>query len=271
MVTQARHSVASNRDNTGITRAVLLSAGQGKRLLPLTQDRPKCAIEFFGRSVVEWQIDALFDAGFEEVSVVLGYGADGVEAMLAQRYDGSRVRTIYNPFFRLTDNLATCWVAREVMDDDFLLINGDTLFEPDVVRALMAAIDQPITLTVDHKDAYDGDDMKVVQDELGQPRRIGKQLPLAEVSAESIGMIAFTGSGPALFRQAIERYMRSDNALSLWYLSVVDELAGSGHVGACSVGDRLWSEMDDHNDLADVQKVIAAIAQYAPTADGDRA
>ena len=249
---------------------MLLSAGQGRRLLPLTAERPKCAIEFFGRTVVEWQIDALFDAGFEAVTVVLGYGADRVEGLLERRYGGRGVRTIYNPFYRLTDNLATCWIAREAMGDDFLLVNGDTLFEPRLAQALVDAVEAPITLTVDHKGAYDSDDMKVVTDEQGRPQRIGKQLPVAEVSAESIGMIAFSGVGPELFRQAVERFMRSDDALSLWYLSVVDELAGLSHVGAWSVGDRLWSEMDDHDDLADVEKVIAAIAE-APHKAGSEA
>lgn len=241
-------------------RAVLLSAGQGKRLLPLTSERPKCALDFQGRSVVEWQIDALFDAGIEEVTVVLGYGADLVERLLWQRYGGLGVRTLYNPFYRLTDNLATCWIAREAMAEDFLLINGDTLFESAVVADLVADLNDPITLTIDRKTTYDADDMKVVQGPDSRPARIGKQLPLAEVSAESIGMIAFAGTGPGLFNEAIERMIRQDEALSLWYLSAVDQLACTGHVGAWPVGSRHWTEMDDHDDLEAVEAVVRAMA-----------
>jgi choline kinase len=260
MVSRATQAGATPVNQGRLKRAVLLSAGQGKRLLPLTEDRPKCSLSFRGRSVVEWQIDALFAAGIEEVCVVLGYGAAFVERLLGQRYGGAGVRTLYNPFYRLTDNLATCWIAREAMADDFLLINGDTLFEAELVGDLVDGAQDPITLTVDHKDAYDADDMKVITDASGRPQRIGKQLPASDVSAESIGMIAFTGTGPGLFNEAVERAMRSDEALSLWYLSVIDQLAQQGAVGSWSVGSRCWSEMDDHDDLEAVDAVVAAIA-----------
>lgn len=263
MVSRTTQPGKPRSSSTRLKQAVLLSAGQGKRLLPLTADRPKCSLDFRGRSVVEWQIDALFDAGIEEVTVVLGYGADYVERLLWQRYGASGVRTLYNPFYRLTDNLATCWVAREAMAEDFLLINGDTLFEANVAGDLIRAVENPITLTVDHKERYDADDMKVIQDAAGRPQRIGKQLPSADVSAESIGMIAFSGDGPRLFNEAVERVMRQEDALSLWYLTVVDELAQAGHVGAWSVGHRRWSEMDDHNDLDAVDGVVAAIEEAA--------
>lgn len=259
MASGQRHSAAIEGGPSRLRRAVLLSAGQGKRLLPLTADRPKCSLDFRGRSIVEWQIDALFEAGIEDVTVVLGYGADRVERLLGERYGGAGVRTLYNPFYQLADNLATCWIAREAMSEDFLLINGDTLFETDIVRDLAAAAEDPITLTIDHKDAYDADDMKVAQDAAGRPRRIGKRLALGEVSAESIGMTAFTGSGPDLFNEAVAHAMRRDDASSLWYLSVIDELARDGHVGAWSVGSRVWSEMDDHDDLEAVDAVVAAL------------
>jgi len=253
------HPAAVDGRTPRLKRAVLLSAGQGKRLLPLTAERPKCALNFRGRSVVEWQIDTLFEAGIEDVTVVLGYGIDLVERLLWNRYGGAGVRTVYNPFYRLADNLATCWTAREAMEGDFLLINGDTLFEVDIVRDLAAAVSDPITLTVDHKDTYDDDDMKVIQDAGGRPRRVGKRLPPGDVSAESIGVTAFIGAGPALFNDAVARAMRRDNGLSLWYLSVIDELARAGHVAAWSVGSRRWTEMDDHDDLEAVEAIVAAL------------
>lgn len=259
MVPGTTNPTAAGGMEPRLKRAVLLSAGQGRRLLPLTADRPKCALEFRGRTFVEWQIDALFDAGIEDVTVVLGYGVDLVERLLGERYAGAAVRTLYNPFYRLADNLATCWSARAAMDDDFLLINGDTLFEVDIVRHLVAGATAPITVTIDHKDAYDADDMKVIRDGAGRPRRIGKQLPAEEVSAEAIGLTAFTGTGPVLFKEAVARALRRDDGLSLWYPSVLDELARTGEVAAWSVGSRRWSEMDDHDDLAAVEAVAAAL------------
>ena len=69
--------------------------------------------------------------------MVVGFGAEAVEAGLAERYGPRRIRTLYNPFFALTDNLVSCWVARAEMQQEFLLLNGDTLFE--AARARTAA------------------------------------------------------------------------------------------------------------------------------------
>lgn len=142
-------------------KAILLSAGQGRRLLPLTSEIPKCALIIQSKTLIEWQIDALADCGIDRISVVLGYGVGHVEQLLARRYGPNRVKTLYNPFFSLADNLVSCWVAQGEMNEDFILLNGDTLFEPQIPERLLAAPKQPVLVTVDRKTRYDADDMKV--------------------------------------------------------------------------------------------------------------
>ena len=110
-------------------KAVILSAGQGKRLLPLTADNPKCLLNIEGQSIIEWQFGELAKCGIDRVSVVAGYHADRVEQLLARRYDPHRVSVLYNPTYSWADNLFSCWVARHEMGEEFVLLNGDTLFE----------------------------------------------------------------------------------------------------------------------------------------------
>ncbi|MEE8125402.1 MAG: sugar phosphate nucleotidyltransferase, partial [Nitrospirales bacterium] len=93
-------------------KAVILSAGQGKRLLPLTADQPKCNLSINGQSILEWQIQELLRFGIDVIHVVVGFGAEKVETLLANRIGTDSIRTLYNPFFSLTDNLISCWIAR---------------------------------------------------------------------------------------------------------------------------------------------------------------
>ena len=94
-------------------RAVILSAGQGRRLSPLTDRRPKCLIDLSGRSMLAWQLQALEKAGVTDAVVVTGFGANLVDAEVARLGLGElKVRTLFNPFFELADNLASCWVAK---------------------------------------------------------------------------------------------------------------------------------------------------------------
>ena len=241
-------------------KAIILSAGQGRRLLPLTADTPKCAVRIHGKSMVEWQIDELIKAGINEILVVLGFRADRVEELLADRYGFGSVRTLYNPFFSLADNLGTCWVARAEMNEDFLLLNGDTLFDSEVLRRLVKSPVQPVTVTIDRKLAYDADDMKVQLDG-DRLVRIGKNLPLDQVDAESIGMLLFRKNGPLLFRDNIEKVLRTPEGTKRWYLSVIDEMAQSMTVGTCCIEGLPWAEVDFPDDLERAEKVVKGIAE----------
>ena len=145
-------------------KAIILSAGQGKRLLPLTREEPKCLLPIDNqRLVLELQLGALEHCGIERATVMIGFGAARVEQFLA-RYLTRRlqIHTRYNPFFETSNNLATCWLAIPEMTEDFILLNGDTVFEPSVLQQLLTSPEAPVTLTIDQKDtAYDDDDMKV--------------------------------------------------------------------------------------------------------------
>jgi choline kinase len=246
-------------------KAIILSAGQGKRLLPFTADLPKCAVAIHGRSMLEWQIDELNRCGVQDICVVLGYGAEKVEALLAARYGAGHVRTLFNPFFSVADNLGTCWIAREEMTEDFILLNGDTLFQAPVLKQLLTSPSHPVTVTTDRKGHYDSDDMKVILD--GERLlRIGKDLPLDRVHAESIGMLLFRGEGPALFRRTVEEVLRHPSGLKRWYLSVIDEVARRQPVWTCCIKGLPWAEVDCPADLEHAESVVRGIAESRPAA-----
>lgn len=237
-------------------KTIILSAGQGRRLLPFTERVPKCMLTVQGRPLIGWQIDTLARCGIEDITVVVGFGADQLEARLAKLYGPHRIRILYNPFFAFTDNLVSCWVARVEMQEDFLLLNGDTLFEMAVLERLLAAPQRPVTLAVDCKDHYDDDDMKVIRD--GERLvHVGKKLPLDRVDAESIGMMTFRGEGPRLFRENLERALRNPQALKQWYLSLIDELANRGVVWTQSIQGLGWTEVDCPADLERATRQVA--------------
>jgi choline kinase len=238
-------------------KAVILSAGQGSRLLPLTADRPKCLLPLDGRTLIEWQIATLRRCGVGDIVVVLGFRAAMVEELLAGlRGPELAIRTVFNPFFGVADNLGSCWLARHEMDGDFLIVNGDTLFEAEVLRRLLASPPAPITVTIDRKASYDADDMKV-QVEGTRLLDIGKALPPDRVNGESIGLLLFRGDGPRLFREAVDRAMHSHEGLTWWYLKVIGQLARSHQVETLSIQGLSWGEVDYPADLLRAEKLVA--------------
>jgi choline kinase len=233
-------------------RAIVLAAGQGKRLMPLTTSLPKCLLPVDGdQPALELQLRALANCGVEQATILIGFGADRVEHFIdTHPIRGLEVETIYNPFYATTDNLITCWLARHAMDRDFLLLNGDTLFEDDLLQVVLDGPRAPITVTVNHKSEYDDDDMKVTLDGDGRLRAIGKKLALGATDAESIGMLLFRDSGVTAWRNALDRTVRHPDALHNWYLSVVNSLAQTMPVQTTSITGMWWQEIDSPEDLA---------------------
>jgi len=233
-----------------IDRAIILSAGQGSRLLPLTAERPKCLIDFSGRTLLAWQIETLIAQGVTRFDIVTGFMTQMVEAELARlQRPGVTIRTCFNPFYKVADNLGSCWIARDAMDGDFLILNGDTLISPEIAAKVQADDGGwPITVTVDVKSNYDSDDMKVTR-QAGKLLAIGKTLTAEQTNAESIGFLAFRGEGVALFRDTVEAFMRTPAGVENWYLKIIDAIAPTGKVGTCSIEGLKWAEVDFLNDV----------------------
>jgi choline kinase len=232
-------------------KAIILSAGQGSRLGHLTDDKPKCLIEFNGRTLLDRQLDALAANGVKEAVVVTGFRDDQIEAALKRRGDaGPRVRTVYNPFYKVADNLGSLFVAKEEIAGDVLVWNGDTLVSDALMARVVGNSDQEgICVTIDRKDGYDEDDMKVVVDTAGRLHAIGKRLDLASVNAESIGLLAFRGNGAQTFRHAIERAIRTSEGTTIWYLRVIHQIAQEAPVWTLDINGEEWGEVDFPEDV----------------------
>ncbi|HKP79648.1 MAG TPA: NTP transferase domain-containing protein, partial [Phenylobacterium sp.] len=234
-------------------RAIILAAGQGKRLLPLTEARPKCLIELSGRTLLAWQLLRLQAAGVDEAVIVTGFRADAVEAEVAALGLTMPVRLAFNPFYTVSDNTASCWIVRQEFDREILILNGDTLFGPGVAEKLLAAPPADITVTIDRKPAYDADDMKVLT-ENGRLRAIGKTIEAYD--AESIGFLRFSKAGAAKFVGGVEHVLQTTDGLRRWYLSVIDELARAGvDVKIASIEGLEWGEMDFPQDVENLTRL----------------
>ena len=237
-------------------KAIILSAGQGSRLGHLTDDRPKCLIKFAGKSLLDRQLDALAANGVDEVVVVTGFRDDQIEAVLSRRTSGPTVRTVFNPFFKVADNLGSLYLVRGELTGECLVWNGDTL----VSDALMARVvgndsQNGICVTIDRKDAYDDDDMKVITDPDGRLRAIGKRIAEG-VNAESIGLLAFRGDGATRFAEAIDRAMRTSEGTTIWYLRVIHHLAQNGEVWTLDINGEEWGEVDFPEDVAPAEAMV---------------
>src|SRR6185312_2294964 len=241
-------------------KAIILSAGQGSRLGHLVDDRPKCLIEFNGRSLLDRQLDTLEACGVHEAVVVTGFHDELVDEAIARRSGGPEVRTVFNPFYKVADNTGSLFMARDELSGDCLVWNGDTLVSRALMRRVVGNERAGICVTIDRKDSYDEDDMKVVEED-GRLRAIGKRIAQG-VNAESIGLLAFRSGGAEEFRDAIDRVMRTPEGTTIWYLRVIHHLAQNGEVWTFDINGEEWAEVDFP---ADVETANALTARWDAT------
>jgi choline kinase len=236
-------------------KAIILSAGQGSRLGHMVDDRPKCLIDFNGRTLLDRQLDTLEANGVREAVVVTGFHDELVQAAIAARSGGPAVRTIFNPFYKVADNTGSLYMAREELSGDCLVWNGDTLVSNALMSRVVGNERSGISVTIDRKESYDEDDMKVVEEDV-RLKAIGKRLKEG-VNAESIGLLAFRSGGAERFRDAIERAMRTPEGTTIWYLRVINHIAQTDDVWTLDIAGEEWGEVDFPPDVERARELTA--------------
>jgi choline kinase len=237
-------------------KAIILSAGQGSRLGHMVDDRPKCLIDFNGRTLLDRQLDTLEANGVHEAVVVTGFHDELVQQAIARRCGGPKVRTVFNPFYKVADNTGSLYMARVELSGDCLVWNGDTLVSKALMAKVVGNARNGICVTIDRKaEGYDDDDMKVVEDG-GRLKAIGKRISQG-VNAESIGLLAFRAGGAEQFREAIEAAMRTPEGTTIWYLRVINRIAQSGDVWTLDISGEEWGEVDFPPDVDNARALTA--------------
>ncbi|MCC6554273.1 MAG: phosphocholine cytidylyltransferase family protein [Polyangiaceae bacterium] len=251
--------------------AVVLVAGQGTRLRPLTDDRPKALVQAGEETILGRAARLLTGAGVRRLVVATGYRADAIRAAL----EGSPLEVAYchNPEFETTQNsvsLHRC--AEAVGGQSFFKLDGDVLFHPAVLSRLAGAC-APLAVAVDGRRAHgrragaDGpgeegllgdEEMKVRVDGAGRITAFGKELPPAACAGESIGIERVDAAiAPALF-EALAR-ASAEGRVGLYYEAIYGELIAAGaEARSVDVTDLPWTEVDTLDDLRRARALVAS-------------
>lgn len=229
--------------------AVILAAGRGNRLLPLTEHVPKCLIEVGGRTILEHQVRALELAGIEEIQVVTGHGADRVREVL----DG-RVDYAHNELYDKTNSFDSLGCSSlDIGPAGLLILNSDVLFHPELMRRLLDD-ERENVLLADTRDTFGEEEMKIVVGNAGRIERISKLIDPREAHAENLGVLHL---GQAAARRMIELGRERDHDRGIcWVPDGIQYLLGEFDFHVLAIGDLPWTEIDYIHDLEHAEKDI---------------
>jgi L-glutamine-phosphate cytidylyltransferase len=228
--------------------AILLCAGLGSRLLPLTADRPKCLIEVGGKTILEHQVEALRAAGVGGITVVGGYRFDRLEAFVEERWaEAERPELVLNPFYAISSSIGSVWAARHRLAAPFCLLNGDTVYDPALVADGLSRVRPGLNLFVEPITVPEPDDMLVRMDG-ARVVAVSKALPPSLGHHRSLGFVV--GDGCEGYAVALDKVIREVDGAQSFHHAIVDRLAHEGDVHAVAFGSGLWTEIDRPEDIA---------------------
>jgi choline kinase len=249
-------------------RLIILAAGEGSRLRPLTLDRPKCLVKLQGRPLLEWQLEAARAAGIHDIAVVGGYRIDALKG-----YD---VTLVENPAFASTNMVRTLFCARELFGDGFVMSYGDIVYSPSVLHSVLDS-QARIAVAVDRlwRSYWErrfsdplGDAETLVLGDDGAILEIGQKPKLIDdIDAQYIGLVAFRCGGVSALDAAYRAAELEDRAGRLPFCGArsLDKLYMTDLLqGLISRGERLeavgidgqWLEVDSESDLQIAEELV---------------
>ena len=242
-------------------RIIILAAGKGTRLYPLTKNTPKPLIDLGnGETLLERQIRWIEDSGvIDNVVIVIGYLHGQIESKLKTFKTNLKIKTIYNPFFNSSNNLISLWFAKhEMKDDDFIITNGDNLFTADVLKDLVQKTNDGIYVTICYADEYGDDDMKVKLDDNKKIIRVSKEIEKGQGNGESVGLVKVQGSTyRKIYTKVLEKLARKEEYLNKFWLETFNRLADKCvEIHPFEMDRKKWREVDFHFDLNNLKDLV---------------
>ncbi|MGY8668604.1 phosphocholine cytidylyltransferase family protein [Bradyrhizobium sp. UFLA05-109] len=120
------------------SQAVILAAGLGSRLRPLTETRPKPLIEVHGTPILHNALGNLAALGVSETTIVVGYRKDDITASCGDAYGSMKITYVESSEFENTGSAYSLWLARDtLMNGDIFLLEGDVIFESSALSRLL--------------------------------------------------------------------------------------------------------------------------------------
>lgn len=238
-----------------ITTALLLAAGTGSRLEPLTDDAPKCLTEVNGVPILERLISGLAAWDFERLVVVVGHLDDCVREFVHGSTNGLSIEFVHSTKYRTTNNVYSLWTAIDAIQEPFLLVECDLVFDDILLGGML----QPDKIAVSHVLPW-MNGTTVTIDHLGCVTRfhIGGDPAIDEITHKTVNMYSFSLPSWRRVTRRLEQHI-SSGRVGEYYETVFAEMVADGSLSFDAVffDNERWYEVDTLDDLVEAERLFS--------------
>ncbi|MBT4106852.1 MAG: phosphocholine cytidylyltransferase family protein [Proteobacteria bacterium] len=231
-------------------KVIIMAAGIGARLNSILGDKPKCLLTIDGQTMIRRIIDLFHQRDIKDITVITGYNSHLIHQELA----GCDVQFFHNPFFQVTNSIASLWLARELLTEDTILMNADLFFEEEILDLALKQSKDCVMLSdctrienADFRFGVQGDRIY----------KAGNQLENHETDCEYVGIVRIDGRFISTFKNRLSQMISEGDFRNWWegvlYMFITDGLP----VHHVDVSGIFWSEVDN---LADYNRLQAWVS-----------
>lgn len=239
-------------------KAVILAAGMGKRLRPMTETLPKGLIEIEGKSLLEYSFTALEENDIKEVIIVVGFFAEAIKEKFGERYKGVKIIYVLNQEYSKTGSMYSFSKGKDAIgNNNIILLESDLLYDPKAIKMVLSSKFTDLILVSDLSDS--GDEVYIYVDDNQRIIELGKNIVdknKKKAIGELVGISRYSKAFLSkLFKKAKENYEKGE--LNYHYEECVFAASQLGSpVYAVLCKDLAWIEIDNENDLRRAKEQI---------------
>lgn len=233
-------------------KVLILAAGLGSRLAPITDNVPKSLVPVNGKPIIIKQIENLHENGITDITVISGYKAEILEQRLKAAYP--EIKIINSADYASTNNMYSAYLARNDFNNEaFIMMNADVFYDSSVISALLEFKAENAIVT--DIGTYIEESMKVTA-ENGRITQIAKNVPESEALGASIDVYKLSSEAACAFFTECAYYIEKKGQLKLWSEVALNGILSKVTFEPCPLVGR-WLEIDNHEDLAAAERLFA--------------
>ncbi len=232
-------------------KALILAAGIGSRLAPITDNIPKALIPVNGKPIIINQIENLRKCGIEDITVISGYKSDIIKLEINNNFEN--IKIIESKDYLTTNNMYSAYLAKDVIgESDFIMMNADVFCDLSVIKSLID-FDNDDAIIVDEGN-YITESMKVVLSD-GKLVEISKEIPEYRSWGCSIDIYKFSKQSGMQFFNKCAEYINEKNEMKKWSEVALNDILPFCDFKPCPLNGR-WFEIDDLKDLKSAEELF---------------
>ena len=235
-------------------KTVILAAGAGSRLKPLTDHTPKCLLKVGGKCILEMTVENLLATNNSDIIIITGYLENKIREFLGKRFPQLKIAYINNSFYASTNNILSLWLAKDaVLGDDMMMMDSDIVFDKRIITKLQNS-GYRNCLALKQHDVHD-EEIKVKTDPQGRVIEISKEVNLSEAAGESIGIEIFGKEALKELYFILDRKVVTEKEVNQFYEAAFQELF-ENDLYIVDTTEYFCMEIDTEEDLNTAQELI---------------